>query len=296
MNSSKQNGIIWIVATVLLATVAAFGIGRLAKKIPWSVEKKIASILPGLEQQTCSGKVSRAAPRASGDHAGNLSGNSSGKFSGKPKEASAAQRPAISSHLSPAAALKKLEVRLFPIFDFDAGVPIDIQIADNPEVNAFATLGGQIYIFDGLLKEAESAEEVAGVLAHEIEHVRLRHIMESSFSKILIGSVTWMIDSSGGLSITQSLLNLKFGRDQERAADRAGLERLAKAGIDPKGYLSFFERQKNKATVPEIISDHPSDDSRIEQAAKFNVEKPVPIFSNQEDWLSLKAACENSGK
>ena len=100
-------------------------------------------------------------------------------------------------------------------------------VIDDPQVNAFAVPGGHVVVFTGLIREARSAEEVAGVLAHEIQHVLLRHSLRG-----LVRSLGWraalsiLFGDTGPLSgvgeLASRLGTLKFGRDQETAAERRG--------------------------------------------------------------------------
>jgi predicted Zn-dependent protease len=162
-------------------------------------------------------------------------------------------------------------------------------ISRESSLNAFALPGGYVVVHAGLLMRAQSAEELLGVLAHEISHVTEQHgtrnIIASAGTvltvQLLIG------DASGVLGTLASaapfLLTQKYSRGFEREADRRGYELLVRANVDPAGLASFFEklqaeetrvREKMRKhgddsgelmeTLPEFLSTHPTTDSRID--------------------------------
>ncbi len=145
----------------------------------------------------------------------------------------------------------------------------EISVVKSDVVNAFALPGGYVVVFTGLMKKAESGEEVAGVLSHELNHVLQRHGLERIVKQLgLIAVVTIVLGDQQGLvglmkQVGVELLSLKFGRAQEIEADVKGLQLLHRAKIDPAGMIRFFERlsEKDKDRV-EILSTHPMSESR----------------------------------
>ncbi len=157
------------------------------------------------------------------------------------------------------------------------------QIPDNPyqfqvtvvrsdTVNAFALPGGYVVVFTGLLKQAESPDEVAGVLGHELNHVLLRHGLERIVKTLgVVALVTIFTGNQEGLvGLAQrlgiELVTLKFGRDQETQADLGGLRLLHRAKISPEGMIRFFARlsESNQQQV-ELLSTHPMSSARAER-------------------------------
>jgi len=150
-------------------------------------------------------------------------------------------------------------------------------ITRNEQINAFAMPGGHVVIHTGLLLAADSPEEVAGVLAHEIAHVTrqhsLRKIFESAGLYIIVQTI--LGDASGLLSVIADygtfFVNRKFSRDFEREADNEGWVYLQRANIDPRGLAEFFKKIQQKKggiiqTAEEatsILSTHPTDAERI---------------------------------
>ncbi len=203
---------------------------------------------------------------------------------------------AIESCSSPAgdAALKKLLASVYPSLPNDQQIDIDLHIAKGDVINAFAHLGGQIFIYQGLLSEADSADEIAGILAHEISHVVHRHILQGLATRLLTFGALHVIFSgqlgTGG-EILNLLLNLRFTREQEAEADHEGLLRLQKASISTLGYAHFFKKLEKLSNIPDFISDHPPSELRAEEAKRINIEKPIEVLT-QDEWQSLKHICK----
>ena len=129
-----------------------------------------------------------------------------------------------------------------------AGSEFDFQftVVESEEVNAFALPGGFVTVNMGLLQAAETGEEVAAVLAHEMTHVTHRHGMRAVLRKV--GGLTLVAMIFGGTDFEtlafamEGLASQAHSRDQERDADEGGREILMAAGIDPIGMATFFER------------------------------------------------------
>ena len=170
-------------------------------------------------------------------------------------------------------------------------------VADNPAVNAFAIPGGHIVVFTGLIKAAQTPEEVTGVLAHEIQHVVQRHSL-----KAMVHNIGWRAtiaivtgDWTGGMlgeAVTQ-LGVLKYGRDKETEADMKGLALLKKIRVDPNGMVQFFETlaQSNKGAPIELLSTHPSSTERM-TALREAIKQQEPWHSEPlpYDWNTIKAS------
>lgn len=187
---------------------------------------------------------------------------------------------------------QRLVKRIYPIDPDDQAFTIDARIVKDPAVNAYASLGGKISVNSGFLKQAQSPEEVAGVLAHEIGHVKHRHIMEGTIAHLFTSQGISLI--FGGPSSTAEMaeyfVNMSFTRSQETQADEEGLKRLQQAHVDNLPFKHFFERMAKSNSVPAFLSDHPSDPSRSEMVAKFDNQATTPILS-QDEWMILKESC-----
>src|SRR6266571_5962074 len=179
----------------------------------------------------------------------------------------------------------------------DARVPFTIKVIDSDEVNAFALPGGFFYVNSGLILRANEESELAGVMAHEIAHVTLRHgtknatkgqIMQlATIPLILLGPGGWAgygIYQAANLAIP--LTYLKFSRDDERQADFFGLEYMYKAGYDPNSYVTFFERvqadeRRRPGTIPKVFSTHPPTPERIQNTQK----EIAKILPNRDQYI-----------
>ncbi|MBP6607088.1 MAG: M48 family metallopeptidase [Nitrospira sp.] len=147
-----------------------------------------------------------------------------------------------------------------------------VSVVQSPVVNAFALPGGYVVVFTGLMKKAESGEEVAGVLSHELNHVLQRHGMERIVRMMGLAAVVSILvgDQQGLLGLARQLgmelATLKFGREQETEADVTGIRLLHDARIAPDGMIRFFERlsEKDKERV-ELFSTHPMSAARAER-------------------------------
>jgi len=166
----------------------------------------------------------------------------------------------------------------------DAQVPFTIKVIDSDEVNAFALPGGFFYVNSGLILRAQEEDELAGVMAHEISHVTLRHgtkqatkaelIQLSSIAAMIFIPYGWAgYGIYQGMNLAIPLTFLKFSRDAEREADFFGIQYMYKSGYDPNAYVTFFERiqadeKRRPGTIPKFFSTHPPTPERIELAQK----------------------------
>ncbi len=166
------------------------------------------------------------------------------------------------------------------------------------EINSFATFGGYIFIFTGLILDTESEGELAAVMAHETGHVVQRHIARDILeqSHMSIASIAGMLAAvaiaaagrdtngeaaEGAIAMTQALAfqkSINFTRGEEIEADYVGIHLLASAGFDPYEMAAVFERLQQdeglqEAEIPAILQDHPVSPERIaaarERAAQF---------------------------
>jgi predicted Zn-dependent protease len=158
-----------------------------------------------------------------------------------------------------------------------------VSVVQNDVVNAFALPGGYVVVFTGLIQKADSAEEVAGVLSHEISHVLERHGMERIIKQLgLAAVVTVMLGDQRGLvglaqQLGMELVTLKFSREQETEADLSGLRLLHNAHIASDGMITFFNRlsEQDKHGI-ELFSTHPMSAARAERLKRAAASLPVP--------------------
>lgn len=171
-----------------------------------------------------------------------------------------------------------------------------VRVVDVAMTNAFALPGGAIVVFGGLIDFAETPEEVAGVLAHEMAHVVKRHgtevILRNYGLQLLVESLT---GGAGGLAggIGETLLGLSYSREAEREADETGLRLLQTAGLRADGLGRFFQRfgaaGGGAPAAIDLLSTHPSSESRAALAERAGTEGR-PAMS-EADWRALKGIC-----
>jgi predicted Zn-dependent protease len=156
------------------------------------------------------------------------------------------------------------------------GLDYHIKILDSPVVNAFAVPGGYIYLTRGILAQFNNEAELAGVIGHEMGHITARHIASQQTAQQLgqILLVAGMIVSeefrqyANYAMVGMQLLFLKFSRDDERQADRLGVEYSSKIGYDAHKMADFFNvlnkmsMQSEVGGVPTFLSTHPDPGDR----------------------------------
>lgn len=174
-----------------------------------------------------------------------------------------------------------------------------VNIANIDMVNAVALPGGRVVVFNGLVQKAESADELAGVVAHEIGHVRERHVMQALLRQFGLSILLGGINSDVGTGIF-GVASTSYTRSAEREADDYARARLAAADISPLGAAAFFERLKddhgNGPSWAAWVATHPIPSERqkqFEQAAKkgANYKPALP----ESDFAALKTMCKEDG-
>ena len=170
-----------------------------------------------------------------------------------------------------------------------------IKVLDDPGINAFTIPGGRIYILKGLLEFADSPEEVAAVLAHEIGHVEHRHVVtkllrEFSFSVII--SIATGGDAILITEVLQSLINSSFSRSHETEADEYALRLLERSGISPQAMTRFF-RKLNRENYSyeenlEFMASHPHNNSRIKRSLQYKTGEDFEEIAFGIDWEAFK--------
>jgi len=157
--------------------------------------------------------------------------------------------------------------------------PYSVTVGDYAELNALALPGGYIWINRGTLQAAGNESQLAGVLAHEVAHVSLRHAARQisnaavaraglDFLSALLGNIGGAITSDAAARTMADGVILGFSRDDEREADRVGTNLLKRVGWDSRGLVEFLEIVRTHArrapsTVDVFFSTHPALDERL---------------------------------
>jgi beta-barrel assembly-enhancing protease len=190
---------------------------------------------------------------------------------------------------------------------------IDLVIVDNPTINAFAVPGGVVGIHNGLLLWAETEDELATVLAHEIAHLSQRHFsrgveyqkkMQPLTLAAMLASFVLMATAGGdtgmaALSATQAAAQdsaLRYSRGNEQEADRIGMQTIVDAGMDPYAAPAMFERMlqamrysTNSEQLPEFLRSHPLSESRVADTRNRARKYPKKIREPDLDYQLMRA-------
>jgi len=189
------------------------------------------------------------------------------------------------------AALMALKARL------GADAPAaDVRVVDVPMVNAVALPGGHVVLFRGLIDQAGSPDEVAGVLAHELGHVEHRHVLQALLRQLGLSVVLGGLDGNVG-GYTNALLSASYSRSAEAEADGYAIDALARAQVSPKGVAAFFRRlskaevkPKGAAALMNYLASHPRSSERGARFAAGAREGQLPAL-DEAQWRALRDIC-----
>lgn len=195
---------------------------------------------------------------------------------------------------------RALERLIFPLKVSARNMPaITLTVVDDDLVNAFAAPGGHILLFRGLIEDARSPEEIAGVVAHEIGHVIRRHPMEgfvrNMFSSLAAQLMFGNVGAAGDLGMFgHMMMELSYSRDVELEADDHAVTLLENANIGTHGLRDFFMRMGKKEPLMRneafaYFSTHPEMAGRAERIRVEGEGWQSPI--NAHEWEALQAIC-----
>jgi predicted Zn-dependent protease len=156
-------------------------------------------------------------------------------------------------------------------------IPYTFQVVKDDSINAFATMGGFVYLNTGLIATADNEAELASVVAHEIGHIAARHAVEQMKERAIAQGLLSAagLDESAAVQIGVELaVSRPNSRQDELEADQKGLDSLTKSGYAPIGMISFMEKLQQKGgSPPSFLSTHPAVSDRI-QALKAQTTNP----------------------
>lgn len=263
-----------VVATASLILVAVLGVpeiaNRLAPLVPHSVERKFGVAIDAQVRRTLDTRHAGAAFEC---------GNNDGEKLGL------AAFDKLMGQLEAAAALP---------------LPLAPAVVRRSEANAFALPGGRIYVFQGLIDKAESADELAGVLAHEIGHIAHRdgnrNVLEGAGLSFLFGML--LGDFVGGGAVifaAKTILQTSYSRDVEASADGYGVGLMQTIGGDPRALGTILTKIAGTTHPgPKLLLDHPDTPSRVTHINSIAGKGPTRPLLDPAEWAALKRVC--SGK
>jgi beta-barrel assembly-enhancing protease len=166
------------------------------------------------------------------------------------------------------------------------------QVVDDEGINAFATMGGFVYINTGLIKAADNEAQLAGVIGHEIGHITGRHALQH----LKQAAITQGISSLAGVDrdtyiqmAVQLALTLPNSRQDEYDADRRGLTTMIQTGYAPTAMPEFMRKLMGSNSTPEFLSSHPAVGERVN-----NLQRMIPAaYKNRTNGLNVQTYRQN---
>jgi predicted Zn-dependent protease len=201
--------------------------------------------------------------------------------------------------------LQSLADQLAVAEKLEPGMTIKMHYVNDDTVNAFATLGGHVVMFRGLLEKVPDENTLAMVMAHEIAHIKHRHPIKALGRAVIVGVAIGLISTNMGDSMTSGILGdagllttLKFSRDQETQSDNTAMNAMANhyghvTGADKLFEILQQEHDSNGLRVPQFLSTHPLSEQRIQNVNSRAVQsgwslkqKVTPLPGEFSSWLA----------
>ena len=198
------------------------------------------------------------------------------------------------------AAFNKLITALREAASMDTSV--EAAVLATPIPNALALPGGKLYLFEGLLAKAQNPDEVAGILAHELGHLRhrdsTRNLIYNGGTSFLIGLLFGDITGSSTLIFaSRSVLTASYTREAEQNADLFSIDLMQKLGrpTKPMGELLFRVTGKQGENPLSILASHPLTEDRLKRMSEVQQTSDGPPLLTPQEWTALKAICASKG-
>ena len=178
--------------------------------------------------------------------------------------------------------------------------PFNAAVVRRPEANAVALPGGRIYVFQGLVDKAETPDELAGVIGHEIGHVThrdgTRSILQAAGLSLLFGMLLGDFVGGGAVVIAATtILKTSYSREVEAAADVYGVTLMTKIGGDARALGRILLRIAGTTHPgPKILLDHPETRERVAVIEAMAGAAPTRPLLDQAQWAALKNICSDS--
>lgn len=210
--------------------------------------------------------------------------------------------------------LEQVSQKVIKSFSLPAPMSITVHYVNDDTVNAFATLGGHIVLYRGLLEKLKHEDELAMIIAHEVAHIKYRHPILSMSHGIVVGLVLSVVSSSAGDSVASDIMGttgmaslLSFSREYEYQSDKDAINSLIKIYGHAEGALGLFnvfESEFGKEKSFEFLATHPLTENRITQTKEMierhniSSHKRMTNFSLEfKSWLKeQKESVKNSKK
>jgi len=191
--------------------------------------------------------------------------------------------------------LQEMADRLAAQQELPEEMTITVRYSDSDTVNAFATLGGNLFFFRGLIEALPNEDALAMVMAHEIAHVKHRHPIRALGRGVTIGIALSALAGVSGSSAGERLIgdvglltSLSFSRSQETEADITALDALVKTYGHAAGAISLFdvftELEAEHSSVPTMLRTHPLSDDRRQKLQDHAIENNWPLVDDSKPY------------
>jgi predicted Zn-dependent protease len=175
---------------------------------------------------------------------------------------------------------------------------IKVHLITKNDINAFAMPGGHLVVYSGLIKAADNPDELAGVIAHEISHIELDHVMKKLIKEVGLSVLISMTSGNGGgeaiKQVSKILSSSAFDRKLEKEADISAVEYMINAKINPEPLAEFLyklaENKADESTYEGWLNTHPDSKKRAEyilEYSKNKIKNTKPALS-ESSWKLLK--------
>ncbi len=179
-------------------------------------------------------------------------------------------------------------------------LPYNVKIINAPDINAFSTMGGYVYVDEGLLDFVQSSDELAGVLGHETGHIERNHVISMQSKETVLNALFTIASLFSPLiyqfgNLAEAGIVAKLSRDDELQADRYGLQLMARAGYDPQAMLSMMRHlgtleAQHSDLITKYLADHPPATVRLEHLVGYPELDPTKVTPQQRLVQALSDA------
>ena len=194
------------------------------------------------------------------------------------------------------AALDKLMVQLSRAAQV---ADVRAEVLQSPVKNAVALPGGRVYVFNALLQSAQAPDEIAGVIAHELGHVRhrdgMRRLIQTGGTSFLVGLLFGDVSGSGAaIFVTQELLSASYSRESEAQADTISAEAMHSLGRSARPMGELLMRITGKESESfEILASHPLTQERLAALGASDKGETGPPLLDFGEWRALRNICSD---
>ncbi|MEM8610510.1 MAG: M48 family metallopeptidase [Cyanobacteria bacterium P01_H01_bin.105] len=171
-------------------------------------------------------------------------------------------------------------------------IPYVFQVVEDDSINAFATMGGYVYITTGLLAAADNEAEVAGVLGHEVGHIAEKHALDQMRDVAIAQGIAGAFGLSRNQMVAIAVdvaLTLPNSRKDELVADDHGFVTMGEAGYDQTGMATLMQKLDSGNSPPAIFSTHPNPKDRVARLQQMDSDLAIPSATAGTDTVAYSS-------